>query len=173
MSDALRIEVSGKAGPGFVAAVATAVGAEGSVRIVPEGFAADRLLMRAASGLAIPADAGTRVWTLFADDSPVAKFALRFPSDGDGDALRVSVPSGSPALEAGLSALAAKGDGVSRDDVLALFPTAAEVAGRSAAAQGEPPIPEGVSLMAKICLALIFTLPLAGFIWMCIRFKWI
>ena len=109
MSDALRIEVSGKAGPGFVAAVATAVGAEGSVRVVPEGFAADRLLMRAASGLAIPADAGTRVWTLFADDSPVAEFALRFPSDGDGDALRVSVPSGSPALEAGLSALAAKG----------------------------------------------------------------
>lgn len=173
MSDALRIEVSGKAGPGFVAAVATAVGAEGSVRVVPEGFAADRLLMRAASGLAIPADAGTRVWTLFADDSPVAEFALHFPSDGDGDALRVSVPSGSPALEAGLSALAAKGDGVSRDDVLALFPAAAEAAGRSAAAQVEPPIPEGVGLATKICLALIFTLPLVGFIWMCVRFKWI
>ena len=173
MSDALRIEVSGKAGPGFVAAVATAVGAEGAVRIVPEGFAADRLLMRAASGLAIPADAGTRVWTLFADDSPVAEFALCFPSAGDGDALRVSVPSGSPALEAGLSALAVKGDGVSCDDVLALFPAAAEAAGRSDAAHGEPPIPEGVGLATKICLALIFTLPLVGFIWMCVRFKWI
>ena len=175
MSDALRIEVSGKAGPGFVAAVATAVGAEGAVRIVPEGFAADRLLMRAASGLAIPADAGTRVWTLFAGETPVAEFALRFPSDGDGDALRVSVPSGPPALEAGLSALAAKGDGVSRDDVLALFPSAAEAAraAGAAGARGEPPVPEGVGLATKICLALIFTLPLVGFIWMCVRFKWI
>ena len=173
MSDALRIEVSGKAGPGFMAAVATAVGAEGSVRVVSEGFAADRLLMRAASGLAIPADAGIHGWTLFAGETPVAEFVLSFPSAGDGDALRVSIPSGSPALEAGLSALAAKGDGVSRDDVLALFPAAAEAARDSAVAQGEPPLPEGVSLATKICLALIFTLPLAGFIWMCVRFKWI
>lgn len=172
MSDALKIEVSGRPGPGFVAAVATAVGAEGAVRIVPEGFAADRMLMRSASGLKIPADAGVHVWTLFADETPVAEFALRFPSAGDGDALHISAPSAPTGLEAGLFALAAKGPGISRDDVLAFFPSAAE-ASRAAGAHVDPPVPEGVSLAAKICLALIFTLPLVGFIWMCVRFNWI
>ena len=172
MSDALKIEVSGRSGPGFVAAVATAVGAEGAVRIVPEGFAADRMLMRSESGLEIPTDTGVHVWTLFADETPVAEFALRFPSAGDGDALHISAPSAPTGLEAGLSALAAKGPGISRDDVLALFPSAAE-ASRAAGAHVDPPVPEGVSLAAKICLALIFTLPLVGFIWMCVRFNWI
>jgi len=134
MSDALKIEVSGRSGPGFVAAVATAVGAEGAVRIVPEGFAADRMLMRSASGLEIPADAGVHVWTLFADETPVAEFALRFPSAGDGDALHISAPSAPTGLEAGLSALAAKGPGISRDDVLAFFPSAAEASPRALSA---------------------------------------
>ena len=173
MSDALKIEVSGRSGPGFVAAVAPAGGAEGSVRIVPEGFAADRLLMRSASGLEIPSDAGIRRWTLFAGETPVAEFALRFPSSGDGEGLRVSAPSCPPGLEAALSALAAKGDAIARDEVLALFPAAAEAARASADVRAEPPAPEGVSLATKICLALIFALPLAGFIWMCVRFKWI
>lgn len=146
MSDVRSITVAGPAGAAFVAELAKLAGVEGAVRLASDGFDAERFLVRADSGAPV---AQTRdfTWTLFAADAPLATVTMKAADAADATPLP------------------------SAKDFLDSFP---EIAAAKSAAATAPEIDAyRVGPGTKLCLLAVFALPLAGFVWMCIRFKWI
>lgn len=161
MAETLRISVSGREAESFAASLASAAPAAG-YSLSSGDFVRDSALVRAAAELG-PAPAGSLAgdWTLCAPASaPVATFAIR---PGGADGLSIEAADGAPApLAAKLAAFAAAPREVSGGDVADWF-------GRVTAQEEAP----GTGWGARMAIFLVFALPIAGFVWMCTRFKWL
>lgn len=147
MDDLKTIEVGGAKGAEFIATLSKEFRDEGGLCLRADSFEAEMFALRAraAEQGAVQPPQKELAWTLLSSGVPVGRFRLS--------------PGGSSAP-----------DGWKVEDVASWFPAPSSSAPASADSAIDIP---SVGLGTKIGLFVFFMIPVAGFIWMCIRFKWI
>jgi len=148
MDDLKVIDVGGAKGAAFVTALSKELRNEGGLCLRADCFEAEMFALRARA-----AEQGTvqppqkeLSWTLCSSSVPVGRF--RLSPDGD------SAP-----------------DDWNAEVVASWFPASSSVA-VPASADSVADVPS-VGLGTKVGLFVFFMIPVVGFIWMCIRYKWI
>ena len=149
MDDLKTIDVGGAKGSEFVAALSKELRDEGGLCLLADSFDAEMFALRARAaeqGVVQPPQKMFS-WTLLSSGVPVGRFRLS--------------PDGSSAP-----------DGWKAEDVASWFPAPPPSAAAPVAADSAVDVPS-VGLGTKIGLFVFFMIPVVGFIWMCIRYKWI